>query len=86
MRPKLFLPTTPATREQTCICCHIVRNCKQCCNRCPAPCSLQYDCQLKLEQTCEWWNNLARILDWDVVQEYLPSDLLGYANKHLIEH
>lgn len=72
------------TNQQICICCHVVRHCKQCCHRCKSPCNSAHECEFKARPEgigCEWWNSIAKAMGWWVFEESLPEHLMEYMRK-----
>ena len=55
---QLMLDGMPMTNYQICFCCHTVRGCKGCCNKCEHECSNKHDCELPLKPDSTWLNGI----------------------------
>ena len=86
--PRKLIENPPlfATPEMTCACCHLVRGCKECCARCPAPCNSSHECALKLQRitgvdSSDWWVGVTRVMsDW-CWENSVPDHLINKLNR-----
>lgn len=86
-RMPTYLDLYPMTRQQVCICCHVVRGCKGCCKACLAKgkeCNLFHDCEHDVNpegMDSTWWNSVMGTFSEGHIFDPLPEHLRTYLKK-----
>lgn len=83
-RLPLFLDCTPMTRQQVCVCCHVVRGCNGCCKTCADECNSGHDCEHEVNpdgMDCVWWNSIVRAMRDDMIYDSQPDHLKRWLDK-----
>lgn len=87
MKLARYLEFTPMTREQVCICCHVVRYCKGCCRTCKNECNSKHECEFDSfpeGHDCTWWNSVTDSIRIESIRQSLPDNLLKAINNYTI--